>query len=551
MIVAGLGFVAFLTVLASFAVPAIVGLARAFVTGASSPIGSPAPTGAWLSPFARLAADGRVLRALRFTVVEAGLSAFLALAVGLPGAWLVARRDFPGRRFLLSLSGVPLCVPPAIVALAFVLFFGRSGVVNDALMRAFDLREPPIVALYSIVGIVVAHGFYNFPVALRTISRAWERVPREESEAALVLGATRFRAFLTVVLPRLAGAIFSSAALVYLYCFFSFVIILLLGGPGGTTLEVELYQAARSDLDFARAGLIALVEVAAAVPVVLLYAASQARARSEIGPAALPRPRAQLAGAAERVCAAGYLFLVGVFLVGPLASVVVRSFARADGAGLSLAAWGRFLSRPSFLPAFATTCLVGVSSAILSTAAGFFLVAIGALSPPRARAAIARPFADRAVPLLPLAISSVILGFGWTLLVPRGNVFVLVLAQSALAWPFSWAQARAAIDRVPRPVIEAALVCSRGKADAAIRVLLPATMRSLLSGAALVFAISAGEASLPLVLSIDGLETLSLLLFRLAGSYRFAEASAAATVVALLSASVFLFQDVERERSVS
>ena len=66
-------------------------------------------------------------RSLSFSLSQALASSVLALLVGIPGAYLVAKYNFPGRRVLLALSAVPFCLPPVLVVLSFVLFYGRSG----------------------------------------------------------------------------------------------------------------------------------------------------------------------------------------------------------------------------------------------------------------------------------------------------------------------------------------------------------------------------------------------------------------------------------------
>ena len=163
--------------------------------------------------------------------------------------------------------------------------------------------------------------------------------------------------------------------------------------------------------------------------------------------------------------------------------------------------------------------------------------------------------AKNALPLMPLAVSSVILGFGWSLAAPRGNRAALVLAEAAIAWPFAWAQLSSALDRIPESIEPelAASSLSPNRLDRAFRVLVPLSGRGILSGAGFVFAISAGDATLPLVLSLRNFENLPLLLFRLAGSYRFSEACACAVLLALLSGFAFFLQDAASrgERSAS
>ncbi|ULQ61085.1 iron ABC transporter permease [Brucepastera parasyntrophica] len=471
------------------------------------------------------------------------------MAIGLPAAFFTARRTFPGRRVLLAFSGIPLCVPPVIIALAFVLFYGRQGYINTFLMRVTGAGEPPLNFLYSLAGVVIAHGFYNFPVVLRTVSQVWERLPEAEEDAARLLGAGRFRIFRTITLPRLAPAILSAAVLVFLYCFFSFIIVLLFGGVGGTTLEVELYQAARSSLNFRFAGIIALTETAAAVCVVVFYTHLQKKLRDGNSGLQVLRTRPRFRKAGEKTVFALYAVFLLFFFVGPLASILFRSFtvytndAYSGSVRFGLQAWKTFFSRPGFFPALANTCIAGLSAALISTAAALFLSFYECLHV-SSRKGLKTAF--RIIPLMPLAVSSVMLGFGWTLLVPRGNMFVLILAQAALAWPFAWTQIQASLGRVPPGILDSARLLSAGLPDIAFRTLLPLVKKGIFSGAAFVFAISAGDASLPLVLSIGGFENLGLMLYRLMGSYRFSEACVCAVVLTLLTGFVFLLQDRER-----
>lgn len=523
--VIGLG--ALLAVAAGFFAPTVVALLRVGLAG----------EGAGSFPVAR------ILSALRFTLVESFLSAILAVAVGLPAAFFTARRDFPGRRFLLALSAVPLCVPPMIIALAFVLYYGRQGWVNLAFMRVFGLESPPLTFLYSMTGVVFAHGLYNFPVVMRTVSRVWERLPLDVEEAASLLGAGPFRVFATITLPRLARPVLSAAALVFLYCFFSFMIVLLFGGVGGTTLEVELYHSARSALDFRSASLVAGVETAAAFAIIGLYAWLQRGLGSGTSSRDAARARVRISGFRETAAASIVLGSIALFFIGPLLSIPLRSVvSSASGARyggtleLTLAPWFSFFGRGEVLPALASTLATGMASAALATLAA---LAFAFFSYGRE----VSPLLSRAFPLLPLAVSPVMLGFGWTLLLPRGGWPMLVVAQAALAWPFAWAQVQSALERVPQSVHDAARMLSTGPLDRFYRVLAPLASRGVLSGAALVFAISAGDATLPLVLSVPGYENLSLLLFRLAGSYRFPEACVCAVLLSCVAGFAFFVQD--------
>ncbi len=181
-----------------------------------------------------------------FTLLQATLSTLASLAVALPGAYLIATYSFKGKRMILALSAIPFVIPSILVVLGFVIFFfGNNGFLNRALMTLFQLEEPPLKILYSFPAIILAHTFYNFPIIMSLVSSYWEHMDENCEAASWTLGANKVRTFFSITLPRLIPAIVSSASLVFLFCFNSFAIILVLGGgPQFTTMEVEIYRQA-------------------------------------------------------------------------------------------------------------------------------------------------------------------------------------------------------------------------------------------------------------------------------------------------------------------
>jgi thiamine transport system permease protein len=218
-----------------------------FILGiGSSPITANASAGSLFMVFT----DPYYRHILVFTLTQAALSTAAAVVLGLPGAYMLSRFDFAGKRLLAALSAIPFMLPPILVVLGFILFFGTNGLANTALMRIFGLKNPPLSVLYSLKGIVLAHAFYNFPVVARIVSAAWERVPGEYAEAARTLGASPAAVFRDVTLPALLPSLLSSACLVFLFCMLSFPVVLVLGGgPKVATIEVEIYRSARITLD--------------------------------------------------------------------------------------------------------------------------------------------------------------------------------------------------------------------------------------------------------------------------------------------------------------
>lgn len=226
-----------------------------------------------------------ILGTVLYTFKIAAGSTLIAAAVGIPVAFFISRRYFLGRKLILSLAAVPLCVPILIIALGFVSTFGMHGIVNTVIMKVFYLKNPPVRFLYSTAGVIIAQGFYNFPFVTAVVTDCWSSLPDEEQNAARMLGAPERHIFLTVTLPELTPAIASACIPVFLYCFFSFMIVLLFGNIGGTTLEVEVYQAARTTLDYRNASLLALIETSCAFATVLVYSfviRNQAKSRGRL-----------------------------------------------------------------------------------------------------------------------------------------------------------------------------------------------------------------------------------------------------------------------------
>ena len=112
--------------------------------------------------------------------------------------------------------------------------------------------------LYSLSGILIAHVFYNFPIAMKIIGDQWERISEQYLQAARSLGAGSIKRFFGITFPLLLPSIGSAFVLIFILCMNSFAIILVLGGGiRYTTIEVLIYQLARIELDFSGAGSLA------------------------------------------------------------------------------------------------------------------------------------------------------------------------------------------------------------------------------------------------------------------------------------------------------
>ena len=522
------------TAVSAFA-PAFSGDSRT-ASGTGSVVGSgmPADSAATLSAQKSEAFWRRIVsikNILFFTIKQAFLSTLVALLIGLPTAFFIACRKFPGRRFLASLSSVSLCIPPLLIALGYVIFFGMNGIFNKSVMAVTGIKEPPFTFLYSFAGIIIAHGFYNFPIIMRTVSDTWRNLPEDEYNAALLSGASKFRIFRTVTLFQLAPSIAAGSVIVFLYSFFSFIIVLLFGQAGGSTMEVEVYRAAKNTLDFKYAGQLALTETAAASLFVLCYVLLGKKGqRSHAGVSTIQPKRVSGAVEVTGLSVVGAVILL--FLLLPLAAIV---FTGAND-------FIKLFGQKGFVTALLNTVATSLGSASLCVITAFFFACVARRADPYGKSVV-----FRIVPLLPMAVSSIVIGFGLTNVLRSlrvtGTPFLLVITQASLTWPFAFQQIRGAMERIPSAVTDAASLLSPSKLDVVFRVQLPQTRRAIFSAFAFCAAISAGDSNLPLILGIPRFETLSLYTYRLAGAYRFAAACASGTVLIISSMLLFAVSD--------
>jgi sulfate transport system permease protein len=140
--------------------------------------------------------DPETLSAMRLTLMAAAISVPLNVVFGLAAAWLIARFRFRGRALLMTLIDLPFSVSPVIAGLIFVLLFGRQGWLGPWLVE-HDLR-----VIFAVPGIVLATVFVTFPFVAREVLPVMQAQGRDEEEAALTLGASGWRMFWRVTLPK-------------------------------------------------------------------------------------------------------------------------------------------------------------------------------------------------------------------------------------------------------------------------------------------------------------------------------------------------------------
>ncbi|WP_237478730.1 sulfate ABC transporter permease subunit CysW [Lichenibacterium dinghuense] len=137
------------------------------------------------------------LAALRLTLTVAAIAVPLNAAFGVAASWCIAKFAFPGKSLLLTLIDIPFSVSPVVSGLIYVLVFGAQGLLGPWL----DAHGVQIV--FAVPGIVLATVFVTFPFVARELIPLMEEQGRADEEAALTLGASGLRCFMTVTLPNI------------------------------------------------------------------------------------------------------------------------------------------------------------------------------------------------------------------------------------------------------------------------------------------------------------------------------------------------------------
>ncbi|WP_128927949.1 sulfate ABC transporter permease subunit CysW [Bradyrhizobium guangxiense] len=142
-------------------------------------------------------AEPEALAAIRLTLLVAAISVGLNLVFGLVAAWAIAKFDFPGKTFLITLIALPFSVSPVISGLVFVLLFGAQGYFGSW------LRDHDIQILFAVPGIALATTFVTFPFVARALIPLMQEQGTQEEEAAISLGASGLQTFFRVTLPNI------------------------------------------------------------------------------------------------------------------------------------------------------------------------------------------------------------------------------------------------------------------------------------------------------------------------------------------------------------
>ncbi|MCU0462999.1 MAG: iron ABC transporter permease [Anaerolineae bacterium] len=448
---------------------------------------------------------------LWFTVWQALVSTALTLALAVPGAYVFVRLRFPGKSLLMALGTLPFVLPTVVVAAAFDALIGTRGLLNQALMGIFNLDGAPIQLERTLALILIAHVFYNVAVALRMIAGYWGNQSPRLEEAARILGVTGWALWWRVRLPMLRPALTAAALLVFIFTFTSFGVVLILGGPRFSTLEVEIYRQTLIIFDLPTAAALSMVQLVTTTAMMVVYTRLQAGVSGPIA-AREQVERAPRTGG-ERLAVVVTVGVMLILVIAPLGALVVRAFTTGGG----IENFTRLSTNPRGSILFVPPLVAVWNSLAFAGATTFFAVILGVLT----ATLLTRPWArwlDAAF-MLPLATSAVTLGFGYLVALSslRSAWLLVPIAHTLVALPFVVRNVLPALRAIPRNLSEAARVLGETPSGIWRRVTLPIVGRAVAVGATFAFTVSMGEFGASLFIARPDTPTMPVVIFRLLG----------------------------------
>ena len=502
----------------------------------------------------------KILDLLGFTVYQALLSTILTILVGLPISYVFSHFDFKGRRFLQTMVTLPFILPTVVVAAAFNSLLGPRGWINLALMQIFDLQTAPIQLMNTLGIILLAHIFYNTSVFVRVVGAAWSQLEIEQEQAARVLGANNWQRFWHITLPLLKQAILSAVLLVFLFDFTSFGVILLLGGPNFSTLEVEIYLQTTQMLNLPLAGILSMVQILVTMLISLFALRADKGAVAflpDIKGARLRKPE----NLRQKVLVGFLVGFIILFFVLPELGLFLRSFTQLEAQRAEVGNFNtgftfdfyRELFNNSRSSLFYVPPIEALKNSLIYAVSTTLIAGIMGIIAAYSLTHLQQKKLFRVLISLPLGTSTVTLGLGFLLVFTRLDFFqqfpqtLIPIAHALVALPVVVSTLYPAFVAIPQNMHAAAATLGARKVQILTKIDLPLIRNSLTVAALYAFVLSLGEFGATSFLTRPEYPTLPIAIYRylsLPGSLNYGQAMAMACILMVVCAlSMFAMEE--------
>lgn len=463
---------------------------------------------------------------LGFSFLQALLSTLIATILAIPIARALFYTPFLGRNLLLKLCSLTLVLPAMVVVFGLTSVYGQQGFVATV-CHWFGIHYS--LSLYGLPGILIAHSFFNLPLATRVLLQALEAVPIEQRQLAAQLNIASTQLFYRLEWPWMKQSLWPTAALIFMLCFTSFTLVLTLGGgPKATTLELAIYQALNYDFDTARAAMLAIIQLCCCLGVLVV----SLRFASPLASHASLQQRRQVTGRSRlnRMADSCWILVLILLLVPPLTAVCL------DGLSANTLT---VLMQPTLWQVIATSLQIAITAGLLSVILTVMLILTSRELKIRQYRWAAQLFDISG--MLVLSMPGIVLATGFFLLfsatvgVPESALYILIAGNALLALPY----AQKILDQ---PMYHLAVNYNWLAQNLGITgwkrlqiIEWRALRRPLGRAFSFSCALSLGDFGLIALFGNDNFRTLPFYLFQQIGAYRSNDAAVTALILLLLS----------------
>ncbi len=469
--------------------------------------------------------SGYIRRVVFFSLWQALLSSLFSVIPAILVARAFAQQgDFPFRSLLLRLFGLPLVVPSVVAVMGIVSVYGSGGWI------------PLGRSLYGINGILLAHVFFNLPLAVRLLLPIWQSIPQRHSQLGEQMDFSQWHRWRYLEWPALREGLPGVLLLIFMLCLTSFAVVLTLGGgPKSTTLEVAIYQSLRFDFDPAQAVILAMLQLSLCVLVAIVMLRLQKLPEVEISIASPASESANYRSPLNWVV----IVIASLFVGLPLASLLI------DGLSGPL---GLVVSNLTIWRSAGITLVLGIGAALLSVIVGWFLL--------RGSSELANRGQLRRAKLVELCgsviyvVPPLVIGTGiFVLLSDTVDVFewvypVVILVNAMMGLPFVIRTLGPAMRQSQMRYQYLCHSLALGGWNRFCFVDWPILRRSVGLSAALVAALAMGDLGVIALFGTPDTATLPLLIYQQMGAYQIPQATV--TALLLLGLCLLVFWGLER-----
>ncbi|HZU07829.1 MAG TPA: iron ABC transporter permease [Chloroflexota bacterium] len=511
-----------------------------------------------LANFAEVFSDPFTAHVMGNTLAFAAAAIGVTLLFAVPLVWLVTRTDLPGKETIYVLMTIGILIPVFLRVIGWILLFSpQIGIVNQALMAALGLSEPPL-NLYNVIGMAVTQGVSFVPAAFFMIVAAYRAIDPALEEAAYTSGASRLQTVLRVNLPLTLPAILGVTVYLLMTAISVFETPALLGLPSRTfVLSSAIYFAVTPQTGLPKYGLAAtygLIMMALGLLASYLYfrVVSESKKYAVISGKGY-RPRLLELGRWKWLGLGfvAFYFALEIFL--PLAALLWASLLPylqvPSPAALREVSLNNYLALPNYVswtPILNTIILVLAAptlTMLLSLACSWVVV--------RSRSAVRGPldtlaFLPHAIPSIVFAVALAWLALSYRSWLPiYGSIVIIILAHTISHLAYGTRTMNSTMIQVHSELEEAGRLSGANALQVFYRILLPLVSPAIFNAWLWLALLSSREVTMALVLYAPSTEVLTTLVWKMWGSSWIGPVSALGVIlIAVVTAIVFVLRSM-------